>query len=88
MPYDKLQKVVAKIVDYVEEFMKITLCETKMKLFEKKKTEAQNLLKELEKPEVPQISQQDRDKNLEEVLALYDQDQITQKVKNIRSKKH
>lgn len=81
MPYDKLQKVVAKIVDYVEEFMKITLCETKMKLFEKKETEAQNLLKELEKPEVPQISQQDADKNLEEFLALCDQDQIKQKSK-------
>ena len=77
----KTQKILEKIPDYVKEFVTISIYDVKIKLFEKKMVEAQNLLTELEKPEVPQISQQDADRNLEEFLALCDQEQIKQKSK-------
>lgn len=77
----KTQKILEKIPDYVKEFVTISINDVKIKLFEKKIVEAQNLLTELEKPEVPQISQQDADRNLEEFLALCDQKQIKQKSK-------
>ncbi|MCI5824125.1 MAG: hypothetical protein MRZ90_04225 [Candidatus Gastranaerophilales bacterium] len=87
MPRDKAQKVTEKIVDYVEEFMKITLCETKMKLFDKKIDEAKKQLEELEKSGISQVTEAEADRNAAELCAEIEAEQEAAKAAAKRKKK-